>query len=98
MVLRYSPPFTHRLARAVIVTVLHAPSQLNGEMLSANARIAVRHAWESYWYEWPLNLRGLLYYSKNVDDPDKTNTVYLLGACRAANRITQQLLVVSSPL
>jgi hypothetical protein len=50
-------------------------------MLSANARIAVRHAWESLWYEWPLNLRGLLYYSKNIDDPDKTNTVYLLGAC-----------------
>ena len=54
---------------------------LNGEMLSANARITVRHAWESYWYEWPLNLRGLLYYSKNEDPdaPDKTNTVYLLG-------------------
>ena len=48
-------------------------------MLSANARIAVRHAWESYWYEWPLNLRGLLYYSKNDDFPDKTNSVYLLG-------------------
>lgn len=48
-------------------------------MLSANARIAVRHAWESNWYEWPLNLRGLLYYSKNEDHPDKTNSVYLLG-------------------
>lgn len=48
-------------------------------MLSANARIAVRHAWESYWYEWPLNLRGLLYYSRSDDSPELTNTVYLMG-------------------
>ena len=56
--------------------------QLNGEMLSANARIAIRHGWESKWYEWPLNLRGLLYYSKDVE-PGMTETVYLIGACCA---------------
>jgi dolichyl-phosphate-mannose--protein O-mannosyl transferase len=39
--------------------------QLNQEMLSANARIDVRHNWESVWWEWPLNLRGILYYSQD---------------------------------
>jgi dolichyl-phosphate-mannose--protein O-mannosyl transferase len=51
---------------------------LNQEMLRANARIDVRHNWESYWYEWPLNLRGLLYYSKDQENT-YTRTVYLLG-------------------
>ena len=55
-----------------------AAVQLNGEMLSANARIAIRHGWESKWYEWPLNLRGLLYYSKDVAD-GMTESVYLIG-------------------
>ena len=40
--------------------------QLNQEMLAANARIELRHNWESVWWEWPLNLRGLLYYSKDI--------------------------------
>ena len=48
---------------------MHLPSplplQLNGEMLSASARITLRHHWESTWTEWPLNIRGLLYYSKD---------------------------------
>lgn len=43
--------------------------QLNAEMLSANARIDVRHNWESLWWEWPLNLRGLLYYSQDKVSP-----------------------------
>jgi len=38
---------------------------LNAEMLSANSRITQRHAWETFWYEWPFNLRGLLYYGKD---------------------------------
>jgi len=41
-------------------------AQLNQEMLLASARIELRHNWESVWWEWPLNLRGLLYYSKDV--------------------------------
>ena len=52
--------------------------QLNREMLAANARIELRHNWESLWWEWPLNLRGLLYYSKDMGD-GKTQMVYLLG-------------------
>jgi dolichyl-phosphate-mannose-protein mannosyltransferase len=52
--------------------------QLNQEMLSANARITQRHHWDSVWYEWPLNLRGVLYYSKDLGHT-YTATVYLLG-------------------
>ena len=66
-----------------IVPALRLSPQLNGEMLSANARIAIRHAWESKWYEWPLNLRGILYYAKD-NSPEggegTTATIYLLGA------------------
>jgi dolichyl-phosphate-mannose--protein O-mannosyl transferase len=40
--------------------ILRTFLQLNAEMLSANARIDVRHNWESVWWEWPLNLRGVL--------------------------------------
>lgn len=49
-------------------TPLTARLQLNAEMLSANARIDQRHNWESYWWEWPLNLRGILYYSYDLKD------------------------------
>ena len=53
---------------------------LNREMLRANASITQRHPWETVWWEWMLNLRGLLYYSY-----DKaltyTQGVYLLGEC-----------------
>lgn len=52
--------------------------QLNAEMLSANARITQRHHWESYWWEWPLNLRGILYYSRDMGH-SYTQSVYLLG-------------------
>ena len=44
----------------------------------ANARINVRHAWETLWWEWILNLRGLLYYSKDAGH-SYTNAIYLLG-------------------
>jgi dolichyl-phosphate-mannose-protein mannosyltransferase len=56
--------------------------QLNQEMLSANARIDQRHNWESTWHEWPLNLRGILYYSHTEDkgpEAGSTGTIYLLG-------------------
>ena len=58
--------------------VLDTFSQLNREMLAANARIELRHNWESLWWEWPLNLRGLLYFSKDMGE-GRTQTVYLLG-------------------
>lgn len=55
--------------------------QLNQEMLSANARIELRHNWESVWWEWPGNLRGLLYYSKDfvARGISQSKLIYLLG-------------------
>jgi dolichyl-phosphate-mannose--protein O-mannosyl transferase len=54
--------------------------ELAWEMLSGNARIEQRHAWESVWHSWPLNKRGVLYYS-NTTDPifGYTESVYLVG-------------------
>lgn len=61
---------------------LRVPAQLNVDMVKANAGIEGRHAWETYWYEWPLNLRGILYYS--VDKGHSyTAGVYLLGESHA---------------
>lgn len=38
---------------------------LNREMYSANARIKTRHHWESKWYQWIINQRGLLYFNEH---------------------------------
>jgi dolichyl-phosphate-mannose--protein O-mannosyl transferase len=46
-------------------------------MLSANARIEIRHHWDSKWHSWPTNERGVLYWSK--EDGDRNALVYLLG-------------------
>lgn len=48
---------------------------LNKYMLTANAGITTRHHWESTWYQWIVNWRGLLYYNKNIDE--KWAAVYL---------------------
>lgn len=50
---------------------------LNKYMFTANAGIKTRHHWESYWYQWIVNWRGLLYYNNQTDG--KWQTVYLLG-------------------
>jgi len=47
-------------------------------MLSANARIDTPHHWMSKWWTWPINARGVLYYSSDVED-DKQQLIYLLG-------------------
>ena len=47
-------------------------------MVRANARIDQRHNWDSVWWEWPLNLRGILYYSLELKH-GYTEMVYLLG-------------------
>ena len=47
-------------------------------MVAASARIEQRHSWDSYWYEWPINARGVLYYSRDVGST-QTESVYLLG-------------------
>lgn len=51
---------------------------LNKTMLYANASIAVRHQWESYWYQWVVNWRGLLYSSKQDWPGERWVTVYLM--------------------
>ncbi|RYG45661.1 hypothetical protein EON67_10360 [archaeon] len=66
---RRSPPGFH--ARAL---------QLNREMVSANARITQRHPWETTWSEWPLNLRGVLYFSRDTG-LGYHQLIYLLGTC-----------------
>jgi dolichyl-phosphate-mannose-protein mannosyltransferase len=52
--------------------------QLNQEMLSANARIDQPHHWMSKWWSWPINARGVLYYSTDAGN-NQQNLVYLLG-------------------
>ena len=52
--------------------------QLNAEMLSANARIETPHHWMSKWHSWPVNARGVLYYSTPTED-GAVQMVYLLG-------------------
>lgn len=39
---------------------------LNWEMLRANSAIETRHPWESKWYEWLYNARGVLYSDENA--------------------------------
>lgn len=48
---------------------------LNKYMFTANAGITTRHHWESYWYQWIVNWRGLLYFNKEIDG--KWGSVYL---------------------
>ena len=57
---------------------------LNRQMLLASARIEQRHQWDSVWWEWVFNLRGVLYYSKASGEgggggDGRTAIVYLLG-------------------
>lgn len=52
---------------------------LNKYMLTANAGITTRHNWESYWYQWIVNWRGLLYYNHEEKATGKWASVYLHG-------------------
>jgi len=49
------------------------------EMIRASARIKNKHNWQSSWWSWPLDIRGILYYT----DPDHSEgliaKIYLLG-------------------
>ncbi|CAN8072070.1 unnamed protein product, partial [Agarophyton chilense] len=37
---------------------------LNRQMYKANKGITVRHHWESRWWQWVINMRGLLFYNE----------------------------------
>lgn len=55
---------------------------LNGRMIGSNASIKKRHTWESKWYQWIVNWRGVLYYvlkSTNEKNESLRAQIYLLG-------------------
>lgn len=41
---------------------------LNGEMFRANRRIKTKHPYQSAWYTWIVNHRGLLFHYKSLKD------------------------------
>lgn len=53
-------------------------SYLNWRMVASNAGIKKRHSWESLWYHWIVNWRGVLYFVKNEADGMKSR-IYLIG-------------------
>lgn len=52
--------------------------EMNKTMLISNANITTRHNWESYWYQWIVNWRGLLYYNKEEQSTHRWMSVYLM--------------------
>jgi len=68
---------------------IHDFIELNGRMYVANKNITKRHPWDSRWFQWIVNWRGVLYYSEKAIETDeldeqgntikKTELVYLLG-------------------
>lgn len=41
--------------------------ELHWRQFCANRKIKTRHLWESRWYEWPLNMRGIYYFADKAD-------------------------------
>lgn len=54
---------------------------LNRKMLASNASIKKRHSWESDWYHWIANWRGVLYFVKKytLGSKEVKEQIYLLG-------------------
>ena len=54
---------------------------LNKRMVQSNASIKKRHTWESDWYQWIVNWRGVLYFlrKEDVDGKQMRTQIYLLG-------------------
>eukprot|EP00177_Eucheuma_denticulatum_P005033 GFKZ01009162.1.p1 GENE.GFKZ01009162.1~~GFKZ01009162.1.p1 ORF type:complete len:512 (+),score=24.51 GFKZ01009162.1:179-1714(+) len=67
------PNYDPTVVRKPFLTLL---VYLNKYMFTANAGITTRHHWESYWYWWIINWRGLLYSNNEIDG--KWASVYLL--------------------
>lgn len=53
---------------------------LNGVMYVANKGITTRHRWESRWWQWIINQRGLLFYNEAADneEDDVMEKIYLI--------------------
>eukprot|EP00177_Eucheuma_denticulatum_P006093 GFKZ01011110.1.p1 GENE.GFKZ01011110.1~~GFKZ01011110.1.p1 ORF type:complete len:375 (-),score=31.14 GFKZ01011110.1:852-1976(-) len=74
---------------------------LNWEMLRANSAIQQRHHWESKWYEWLYNARGVLY----IDELEKNGLrqkIYLISnpvltICTGLGVIVSLLLLLRTP-
>jgi len=64
-------------AKAIRPSFLRLFQYLNWEMLRANKDIKSRHPWESKWYEWLYNARGILYLDNKLAD-GKREQVYLI--------------------
>lgn len=39
---------------------------LNRRMVASNAGISKKHTWQTRWYEWIVNMRGVLYFSRKA--------------------------------
>ena len=48
------------------------------EMLRSNAGVDQRHNWESEWWSWPINRRGVMYWSKDLPQ-NWVRLIYLMG-------------------
>lgn len=58
---------------------LHNFVFLNKQMYIANKGIKARHRWESRWWQWMINMRGLLYYNElNADNKMLNEKIYLI--------------------
>lgn len=51
---------------------------LNKVMYTANAHIKTRHRWESKWYQWVINQRGLLYFNELEENTSFMRKIYLI--------------------
>lgn len=54
---------------------------LNRRMVASNANIKKRHTWESDWYHWIANWRGVLYYlhKEDINEVSYRTQIYLFG-------------------
>lgn len=50
---------------------------LNWEMLRANSAIRTRHHWESKWYQWLYNARGVLYLDEHLPE-NRRERIYII--------------------
>lgn len=64
------------------VTFAESLYELHWRQFRANQKVKTRHKWESKWYEWPLNLRGIYYFVDKAegytDEHPLVRVVYLL--------------------
>jgi len=58
-------------------TMLESIVRIHKTMYDANSGLTATHTWGSVWYTWPLNIRGVLYWTKYM--PESREVVYLFG-------------------